>query len=266
MVRRYWYFPAIMAGLLALQICSFLYYVREQRVLADYFNRVTSLSSPPSRQLQDIVLSLKAKPDNGNESYFLFPFFSFLRPTPLQVVERGGDCADRSRLVIALLHLHGISASKWALYNARGESLHAVVQADVESGKMVVDPLFGMWFPKSAGGYYAIRELKQEPQILSRRISELRTQGLDPGADRLATYRLDDYVYANARTINWNKSTPMKYTYRLLHIVMGDKADELRRPAFVEEPPLMVIYGTLGLDLFLVTTWFFVARRRTSLT
>jgi hypothetical protein len=258
--RQRWYWATILTILFGLQLFSLVYYVREQRALTDYLDQVTRSSLPPSQQIQDIVLSLKSKKDNGNDSYFLFPVFSFLRPTPLQVIEQGGDCADRSRLVIALLRLRDIPASKWALYNARGESVHAVVQANVESGSMVVDPLFGIWFPKPQGGYYAIGDLRKDPQILSRRISALRAQGLEPGADRLETYKSDDYVYTNARTINWNKSALMKYSYRLLRWFMDDKVDELHRPAFVEEPPLMVIYGIAVLEAFVILAWFLMAR------
>ncbi len=68
---------------------------------------------------------------------------------PRQVMEQGGDCADRSRLVIRMLRLHGIEASKWALYTKEMKSVHAVVELEAETGKMVADPLYGLWFPRS---------------------------------------------------------------------------------------------------------------------
>jgi hypothetical protein len=260
--RRHWCLATMFSALLALQALSLAYYFREQTVLTAYINRVASPSLPPSEQIKGVVLSLKDKPDNGNDSYFLLPIFHFLRPTPWQVIEKGGDCADRSRLVIALMHLRGIQASKWALYDAQGESRHAVVQADVESGKMVVDPLFGIWFPKPEGGYYAIPELKQDSAILPQRISELRAKGLRPGVDRLETYRFDQYVYSNARTINWNKSAIFRISYSFLHRILGERVDDLRRPAFVEEPALMVVYGAAGFEVVIVLVWLVAERRR----
>ena len=72
-------------------------------------------------------------------------------------MEQGGDCADRSRLVIRMLRLHGIGASKWALYTKEMKSVHAVVELEAETGKMVADPDFGLWFPRPAEGIYGIR-------------------------------------------------------------------------------------------------------------
>jgi hypothetical protein len=261
-IRRHWCLATLLCALIGLQALSLTYYFREQTVLTAYINHVVSSSLPPSEQIKGVVLSLKDKPDDGNDSYFLLPFFRFLRPTPWQVIEKGGDCADRSRLVIALMRLRGIQASKWALYDAQGESRHAVVQADVESGKMVVDPLFGIWFPKPDGGYYAIPELKQDPAILTQRISELQAKGLRPGADRLETYRFDQYVYSNARTINWNKSGIFRISYSFLHRILGERVDDFRRPAFVEEPALMVVYGAAAFEVVIVLVWLVAERRR----
>ena len=266
MNRARWYFAAILGLLLGLQLFSLTYYVREQRSLVAYLNQIASPSLPPSEQVKEVVLSFQDKPDDENDSYFLWPAFRFLRPTPWQVLERGGDCADRSRLVVALLHLRGIHASKWALYNAQGESKHAAVQADVESGKMAVDPLFGLWFPKPQGGYYAIRELRQDPRILSQRVDELLAKGQQPGAGRLEFYPKDQYVYTQARTINWNKSGSMRFAYRALHGILGEGVDELRRPGFAEEPPLMVIYGAAGMEFVLVLAWFMMVRLRRRVT
>src|SRR6267378_1647486 len=262
MIQQRRFFTTILILLLGLQSLSLAYYLREQRALAAYVGKVADPGLPRSEQVKAIVLSLKDKSGDGNEGYFLLPVFRFLRPTPWQVIENGGDCGDRSRLVIELLRLRGIHASKWALYNAQGESKHAVVQADVESGDMVVDPLFGIWFPKSQGGYYGIRELRQDPGILIRRLEELRAKGLRPGAARLEFYEINDYIYGNARTINWNKSFIMKSVYWALHGLLGVRADQIGRPAFVEEPPLMVIYGVAVLELVLILVWFIMTRNR----
>jgi len=261
--RRSWYFSALLVPLLALQFFSLAYYVREQGALTQYVNHVADASSPPSEQVKAIVLSLKDKQGNTTNSYFLCPLFRFLRPTPWQVVKLGGDCADRSRLVIALLRLRRIHASKWALYNAQGESKHAVIEADVESGRMVADPLFGLWFPRPSGGYYTIAEMKKDPNILLQRIAQLRSQGSDPGAAPLKFYEFDQYVYSDARTINWNK--PVLGTFfRVLHFLLGERTNQISRPSFVEEPPLMLIYGIAGLELCILLAWFLLVRRRGS--
>ncbi len=246
--------------LVGLQLVSLADYFSEQRTLETYLNRVTQVSQVPSEQAKEIVLSLKNKPDEGNDSYFLIPAFRFLRPMASQVIDKGGDCADRSRLVITLLRLHGIHAAKWALYNANGESKHAVVEADVESGKMVVDPLFGIWFPKPQGGYFGIRELRQDSSILPERLKELRAEKIEPGVGRLKFYPTSEYIYTNARTINWTKTAILRSTFSMLHWILGERAYVLRRPEFAEEPPLMVIYGLAGFEAFLTLAWIVITR------
>ena len=260
MRRRIWWLVLSLTPLVGLQLASVAYYLREQRTLAAYLNQVTQASQAPSEQAKEIILSLKDKPDDANDSYFLLPIFRPLRPTASQVIENGGDCADRSRLVITLLHLHGIHATKWALYNANGESKHAVVEADVESGKMVLDPLFGIWFPKPQGGYFAIRELRQDPNILLNRLKKLHAEKMHPGAGRLEFYPTNEYLYTNARTINWTKTAILRDTFSILHRMMGERANELHRPGFAEEPALMVIYGLAALETFLILLWLVIRR------
>ena len=260
MSRRSWWLCVVLAPVAGFQLVAVASFLGEQRTLGAYLNRVTQASQAPSEQAKEIVLSLKNKPDEGNDSYFLLPIFRPLRPTAAQVIENGGDCADRSRLVITLLHLRGIHATKWALYNANGESKHAVVEADVESGKMVLDPLFGIWFPKQEGGYFGIRELRQDPNILLERLKELRAEKVRPGADRLEFYPANDYIYTNARTINWTKTATMRDAFSILHRMIGERAYALHRPGFVEEPALMVIYGLAVLEVFLILLWLLLRR------
>lgn len=260
MSRRVRWLLISLVPLVGLQLVSGACYFREQRILETYLNRVTQTSHTPSELAKEIVLSLKDKPDNGNDSYFLTPVLRFLRPMASEVIEKGGDCADRSRLVIALLRLRGIHATKWALYNSNGESRHAVVEADVESGKMVVDPLFGIWFPKPQGGYFGIRELRQDPSILPERLKELRAQKIEPGVGRLEFYPTSEYIYTNARSINWTKTAILRSMFSLLHGALGERADVLHRPAFAEEPPLMVIYGLAVLEVFLILAWIVMGR------
>lgn len=261
MIRPTRWLVGVLVLLIGLQLVALSYYTNEQRRLEAYLNRVTVASQAPSEQAKAIVLSLKNKPEDGNESYFLLPVFRFLRPTAAQVIEKGGDCADRSRLVIALLRLRGISSTKWALYDAKGEAKHAVVEADVESGKMVLDPLFGIWFPKPEGGYFGIKELRQDPNILLNRLKELRAEKAYPGTGRLEFYPRDEYIYTNARTINWTKSVILRASFAILHRMLGERADDIHRPGFAEEPPLMVIYGTAGLEAFLIGGWLIIRRR-----
>jgi hypothetical protein len=258
----------VIACLFALQCISVIDYLREEDYLLGLMDRIAPRSLPPSEQAIKVVESLKDLPvkefsaTRQDSPYFLLPIFSFLRPMPRQVMEQGGDCADRSRLVIRMLRLHGIEASKWALYTKEMKSVHAVVELEAETGKMVADPDFGLWFPRSNGGYYSIRELRQSPKILRDRIHSLVEQGKRPGASDLRKYPLDDYSYEYAKTINWEKWAVTWPLYKILRITMGASVDDLQRPAFVEAPQLMVVIMAAVFQGGLLVFYTLMARAR----
>jgi hypothetical protein len=258
----------VIASLFALQCISVIDYLREEDYLLGLMDRIAPRSLPPSEQAIKVVESLKDLPvkefsaTRQDSPYFLLPIFSFLRPMPRQVMEQGGDCADRSRLVIRMLRLHGIEASKWALYTQEMKSVHAVVELEAETGKMVADPDFGLWFPRSNGGYHSIQDLRQSPKILRDRIQNLVEQGKRPGASDLRKYPLNDYSYEYAKTINWEKWAVTWPLYKILRATMGTSVDDLQRPAFVEAPQLMVVIIAAVLQASLLVFHTLVARVR----
>jgi hypothetical protein len=258
----------VIACLFVLQCISIVDYLNEEKYLSGLIVRIAPRSLPPSEQAIKVVESLKDLPVKDfsamqqDTPYFLLPIFSFLRPMPRQVMEQGGDCADRSRLVIRMLRLHGIDASKWALYTREMKSVHAVVELEAETGKMVADPDFGLWFPRLNGGYYSIRELQQSPKILRDRIQSLVEQGKRPGASDLRKYPLDDYSYEYAKTINWEKWVVMWPLYKALSVIVGPSLDDLRRPAFVEAPQLMVVMMAALLQGSLLAAYVLAVRMR----
>jgi hypothetical protein len=231
----------VIVCLFALQCISIIDYLKEEEYLSGLMDRIAPRSLPPSEQAIKVVESLKPLPEIDNSSYFLLPIFRVLRPMPRQVLEQGGDCGDRSRLVIRMLRLHGIGASKWALYTKEMKSVHAVVELQAENGKMVADPLYGLWFPSPSGGYYSIRELRQSPNILSERIQSLVEQGKRPGTSNLRKYPVEEYSYTYAKTINWEKWVVTWPLYKALSVIMGPGVDDLQRPMFVEAPQIMVV-------------------------
>lgn len=227
--------------LFVVQCISIVDYSKEERYLSGLMDSMVPRFLPPSNQAIKVVEALRGLPEIQNSSYFLLPIFSFLRPMPRQVLKQGGDCGDRSRLVIRLLRLRGINASKWALYTQEMKSVHAVVELEAETGKMVLDPLFALWFPRSDGGYYGIRELRQSPSILQDRVHNLLQEKAQPGGNDLRSYPLNEYTYQYAKSINWEKWVGLFVVYESLKLVMGPAIDDLRRPAFVETPQLMVV-------------------------
>lgn len=233
----------LLAFLVSVQLLAIALYWKDQRYLEDLLTRISTRASPPSEQVKQVLSFLRSKPSGTNSSSFLLPILAPLRPTARQVAEQGGDCADRSRLLVVLLDLRHISASKWALYSQDGVPRHAVVEVETEQGKMVADPLFGLWYPRPNGGYYGIEDLRENPLLFQDHILELRRRHENPGTERLDWYPLNLYTYAYARTINWDKSASMRLIYLVLHALVGQRVDLIHRPEWAEQPALMLVFG-----------------------
>lgn len=244
----------IVVMLTVIQLIAIRQHLDDEQYLENLMNQIASRRLPQSRQVIQVLDYLRKLPAVENSSYFLSPIFSILRPSARSVAQHGGDCADRSRLLIRLLHSRGIDAKKWALYSDDLPQ-HAVVEVAVEKGTMVADGLFGLWFPRSDGGYYGINELKNHPEILQQRIAYFRAINVQPGAVKLEFYPIDKYTYAHARTINWNKSIFGQQLYKGLRLVFGETIDGITRPYFVEAPGLMVVYTIGALQALIVLIW-----------
>ncbi len=242
--------------------CLFVYF-EDQRFLSLLMDDMASPTLSPEEQVIATMKFFRGLPViNNDHQYFLLPIFGFLRPTPRQVVETGGDCADRSRLLISLLHTRGISASKWALYSKNLSPDHAVVEVTTNKGKMVADPLFGLVFPDGKGAYHNINDLKNNSSILRDRIHHLKLTGENPGAVSIDSYPLDRYIYQYARTINWDKNTAMRILYQGLFWTMGNKANEVPRPFIVEQPALMIFWGITFVQGAFLILWMVGGKRR----
>jgi hypothetical protein len=247
-----------------LQAAALVKYLDEQSRLEALMSSIASPTLPPSQQAEAISTYLAFKPDETLDSYFLLPIFRSLRPTACEVADQGGDCADRSRLMVVLLGMRHIRASKWALYAPTGISRHAVVELRTESGKMVIDPLYNMWFPKAGGGFYDIDDLHRDPLILRSRVLALQADHAVQLNDSINWYPLNQYVYTNARTINWDKTIALRAAYRVLHMVLGERVNGIPRPEFAEQPGLMIIYGLFPMDAvaLLLIAWPALRRER----
>jgi hypothetical protein len=175
-----------------------------------------------------------------NQNYFLL---KALGPTPRQVLESGGDCADKSRLLSAILRLNGIDSTLVTLFACAdcGPS-HIVVEARYDKDWMVADPVFDMVFPADEFTYHGVDDLKANPALLIDRLDELtRARGRHP----VAKYRRDTETYTWARYINWDKYPWSRNLARRL-APLGIDLQQLRRPYFLEDPKLLVA-GLAGL-------------------
>jgi len=167
-----------------------------------------------------------------NSSYFLVPA---LGPTPIQVLERGGDCADKSRLVAAMLNELGIDAGLVMMSPCpHCNFIHTVVEARYEGGSMVVDPTWNIDYPAGDGRYFGVRDLAWTNRG-EERVVELRHQRGE--ADKIATMPATEARFEYAVAMNWDKNV-VTHIAAVTMRLLGHQPETMFRPRVLEDPKL----------------------------
>lgn len=185
-----------------------------------------------------------------SESYFAW---RGLGATSVQVLRQGGDCADKSRLLSALLSEVDVPSTPALCFDAQTKKpTHTVVEASLGQGRfMVVDPAYGLYFPRDDGGYYDLLDIRRDPAIVDRRVEEIYASLPSPGEhDRY--YLRSSSSYELGSTFNWHKSSMTRLALATLKPLYGESIYRLPRPAFLESPKLFVASLNLGLA---VASW-----------
>jgi hypothetical protein len=169
-----------------------------------------------------------------NSSYFIVPA---LGPTPLQVLRHGGDCADKSRLVAAMLNELGIDAGLVMIAPClRCDFIHTVVEARYEGGPMVVDPIWDIDYPAGDGRYLGVRDLVWTTRGEERVVELQRQRG---ETDKIARMPVTEARFEYAVAVNWNKNI---YTRRIAQAMrlLGYQPEAMFRPRLLEDPKLVL--------------------------
>ena len=174
-----------------------------------------------------------------NDHYFLVPA---LGPTPIQVLEFGGDCSDKSRLVAAMLNELNIGAGLVMISPCPNCGfIHTVVEAEYERGRMVVDPIWHVDYPAGDGRFLGIRDLAGTSRGRDRVAELQRERG---PSDKIAAMPATEATFDYAVAMNWNKNAATRTVAAALHF-LGYTPEQMFRPRFLEDPEL-------ALSLFLV--------------
>lgn len=225
----------------------------------------TAISGAPSDSERIARLTTWVYHQQGfakNQGFYLWPK---LDATPTQIYQRGGDCEDKSKLLMVMLAEVGIDSTMAMLRPCRTcMPTHVVVAAESESGLIAADPVYNIMFPKPGGGYYTVQEMRADPSILPSRIAAL-TAEQGPGS-KVSRYKLDIEGYDHVTSFNWDKNTALKATADML-TAMGIDPDLVDRPTFLDDPYLFFLvasgFGAAGcLTLGLMLRRFARPKRR----
>jgi hypothetical protein len=170
-----------------------------------------------------------------NDHYFIVPA---LGPTPTQVLEAGGDCTDKSRLVAAMLNELNIEAGLVMISPCpQCGFIHTVVEARYEGGRMVVDPIWNIDYPAADGKFLGVRDLAGT-NLGQQRVAQLQSQR--GATDKIAAMPEIDATFDYAVAFNWTKNTVTRTTAAMLRL-LGYAPEQMVRPRLLEDPKLALV-------------------------
>jgi len=240
---------AIMSAVTAL--CCYASYRYDGSILRAAALEIAKHESSNDRRVLEIANWIHWKlPTARNEAYFLVPT---LRATPMHVLDRGGDCSDKSRLLAAMLREIGIPATLALCFHPEtGLPSHTVVEAHLGPGQyMLVDPSFNLHYPKPAKHeYYGIIELRNDPTLLLKRLAYV--QAVEPRLQALHWYDPNVASFVGLSTFNWNKNAVTRLIHDVLFLAIGEEVYRLPRPGVMEEPKLTAALALVLTSLVLL--------------
>ncbi len=230
---------AVLACSLPAALACFVSYRQDQDFLGEMARRIVAGETTPAAR----VLALSNSIHRDQATHKNGSFFAVRRwgPTSRQVFVHGGDCADKSRLLCALLRELDISATPVMCFDPQtGLPTHTIVETDLGDGsRMIVDPTYDLYFPKpNAAGFYDLLDLRRDPDILANRIAELCASA-PPAREADVYYMRASTPYHHVSTINWDQNAFSRWTRDRLLPLFGDRVYRFSRPAILEEPKLL---------------------------
>jgi hypothetical protein len=182
-----------------------------------------------------------------NTHYFIVPA---LGPTPIQVLQAGGDCADKSRLVAAMLNELNIDAGLVMLSPClKCGFIHTVVEAQYENGRMVVDPVWHVDYPSRDGGFLGVGDLAGT-SLGRERIAALKKER--GAADKIGLMPATEATFDYAVPVNWDKNAISRSVAAILRLA-GHVPEQITRPRFLEDPKfaLWIFLVLVGMALLM---------------
>lgn len=230
----------LLASLLVTAGGLYCSYVLDNSKLKEIGSAVTmNITSNPEKVIKLLDWIYHNKVFGKNRDYLIF---KSLGATPVSVLEKGGDCADKSKLMWSILDQIGINSTMIVLYDPKtGKPVHTVIEAEYSPGKrMIVDPVYNLFFPKGNIEYYGLIEMRKDAKILEDRVTYLRSKA--KAEDKINRYHLHSSTYHFATSMNWRKNPFTRLLFRVLYPYYGDNIYVIKRPAFLERPKMFLVF------------------------
>jgi hypothetical protein len=221
----------------------------QRRTLEQIITRRYGSASDPLTTVRGFAGWIHAYVPRGQDPLFISSVFHVVGATPIAVLRNGGCCSGLARLYILGLDALGIRAAQITLYHVSGCAQHCAVEVALGVDRMIVDPLYGLYYTDRDGAPVGLERLQ------AGCLPKLQTLPLS-AADAYPPYPYYDFNYEYTKTANWTRSAPRRAVYRILHTVSGGRIDRCRVPPMLEWPQVLIssalLAGTGLVDLLLL--------------
>lgn len=177
-----------------------------------------------------------------------------LGPTPLQVLEHGGDCADKSRLLSALLAEIGVKSGLVMIFSPQGAAIHTVVEAEVDGRRIVLDPVWDVVYAEGER-CYGVQDMVGSR--IGHRIAGKLVAERGP-ASKVALMPASEMCFDYAKPVNFAKGPLLPLLAKLIDAAGGNHRTVFR-PRLLEDPKRFFVFGA-ALGSFGLGLLYLIAR------
>jgi transglutaminase superfamily protein len=251
--RRARSFALALAGLVFLAGAGYYFgdYMHENQALDRFMHDRFAVAQGATEtdvvgQLTAYLGSLPGEETTARVGY-LNPLYRFLKARPEDVLQYGGFCGNKARLLVTLLKTRGIEARVMYVFNPEGWTRpdvgHPYVTAIVEVGLggrwVIADPYIGTLFRRGDGLPAAATDLAADPALVR--------------AQAPSWYSSDFYNYRELRGIRWCKFPLGERVHDLLgHVLSPASVNAFHYPWWAQRPNLLIAlaFGAVSVVAF----------------
>jgi hypothetical protein len=200
------------------------------------------LSEDPTQRALELAGRISNRYCRLSDPFYLSSILSPFGATPSAVIRHGGCCSGASRLYILCLSVLGLRANQITVYHRAGHAQHCLVEVHVPDGKLIADPVYGIYYTDDAGRVLSLEDLQEGVPVTCR-----STPGtMQSGYPSNPYY---DFDYTLTKTANWTMSWQRRLAYAVLWPLTSGSVDRMRLPVILEWPQALLGIVLLGLTL-----------------
>lgn len=170
-------------------------------------------------------------PDSRHDPVWISRLLEPFGASPGAIIELGGCCSGKSRLLIVCLSELGIRSHQVTLYHKHGHAQHCLVEVHLSSERFILDPTYGIYLGDGASRGLSLIDLQRGAIPNHIPFTSRPDWGYpDDGDDYY------DFDYAATKTANWTCSAARRVAYSLLYKLSWGAIDRLMVPAWFEWP------------------------------